>query len=810
MRTFVYLFMFLVLSIQMAFAVEVAGTVEVDVSAAGKALAGAQVKLVPASGQARVATTGADGMARFPDVVMGDVRVEVTRDGYTPQAAELRVGAGGATRYRADLVAVAPAPASQSAPPAVPADAVIEVRASRILVNPRNPVGVTTNRLDFASDRNQTSVLQTNGTQGVVSTVPGVQTNSVGQFHVRGEHKAVGLSVDGINIPILAEDSTSQYFDPRLLQSMEVQTGFFDSSAGGQLGALLNVKTPEGTKDTQVEITPTLGTFDTQSLLLRASGASDDLRTSYYFGALTSSTDNKLNPVEPDAQTLNNRGEDDNFLLRLSHRDGRDSYGATFSYYDGKYGVPQTGENFAAGVRQDQDIKNFLGVTSFRRDMDPDTNVLFGLAFLRSAQRISNNGVFTPFTAFDPARSEELAEEGFPLDPENPGSPYLPTVKRVNEQVQPTFEVAHRTATDHQLKGGVSLTYIRTREIANIVDAGGGGQLPGAIEVPDPVDPDADPIVVPATVFDVNLARRGMISALYFSDTFPVGDRLVLNAGARAEEFKNFSTVTASQVSPRLNAAYDLGKNQVLRASYNRTFNAPPLEVDTTGGTFTLPQRTHQTELAYEFQPFDNAVGRVAGVYKEFKDQVDVGLLIPNSNVPLFGPVNFGSAVYRGLELSLNTSNRFGWNGFLAATLFAVAKPLTQGRFTDELPRFNDHDQRNQVNTGANYTFDSGITLGGDVLWASGFPQEAIGLYNQAGVTPFGLSGDRFDRAIANLSARYAPRDERGRVRNDGLSGTLQVQNVFDEREVVNFLSEFSGTRFVQGRRTLGSISYKF
>jgi hypothetical protein len=38
----------------------------------------------------------------------------------------------------------------------------------------------------------------------------------------------------------------------------------------------------------------------------------------------------------------------------------------------------------------------------------------------------------------------------------------------------------------------------------------------------------------------------------------------------------------------------------------------------------------------------------------------------------------------------------------------------------------------------------------------------------------------------------------------------LDVENLFDSREVINFQSAFSGTRFQQGRRILVSASLKF
>ena len=44
----------------------------------------------------------------------------------------------------------------------------------------------------------------------------------------------------------------------------------------------------------------------------------------------------------------------------------------------------------------------------------------------------------------------------------------------------------------------------------------------------------------------------------------------------------------------------------------------------------------------------------------------------------------------------------------------------------------------------------------------------------------------------------------------DNLSLGLDIQNVFDDRSIVNFQSGFSGTRFVQGRNILLSLNGNF
>jgi outer membrane receptor protein involved in Fe transport len=286
----------------------------------------------------------------------------------------------------------------------------------------------------------------------------------------------------------------------------------------------------------------------------------------------------------------------------------------------------------------------------------------------------------------------------------------------------------------------------------------------------------------------------------------PLSEKLILNYGLRADTFDDGLSVSTGQLSPRFNLAYAPTEEQALRFSYNRLFQPPPIEIDTSGGTEVLPQRTHAWELSYENQFAKNMVGKLAFVYKDFQDQIDVALLIPNSNIPVFAPINFARAEYKGIELSVSTFNKTGWNGFLAATI-GEARPTEPGLFAGHFPEYNDHDQRVQTTAGVSYTWESGLSAAADILYGSGFPQEALPLYNSIGITPYGLVGGRQERFITNLSIQYMPEDDK-----DGatLGGGIQVFNLFDDRSNLNFLSEFSGTRFVTGRRFLLNLATKF
>lgn len=765
----------------LAIAVEVLGTLEVEVVSAttDQPVAGVTVKVRQASATSVTAesVTDAQGKARFERLLTGDYTLELLHADYEVSEADVRVTPDATVKFQALLLVKGE-------------ETVIDVTQSRLLVN-RGSTAPTTRR-----DARQIEQLANSASlQEVVGTMPGVQTNSLGQIHVRGEHKSVSLSIDGIDVPVTLASSTSQLIDPRFLQSLDIQTGGFDASVGGQTGAVLSMVTLSR-PEPFVEVTTRGGNVGQVEGLIRAGGANDDNTFDYFVGARLGRTDLRLEAPHPTEQTLNNTATDTNLVVRLHGKTEQDDVGFTVAYQNAELGVPQTPQNFAAGVRQSQNDRNTLAVLSWQRQISEDGGLQLGLSYLSSSQSVNNNGVFTPWFPISPAVDEELAEDGATSRPGNPGSPYLPVSDLKLRQLQPSLEYTHKVG-EGKIKVGATANFIHSNQFVDVIDAGGGGGLP-----------QSDPSLPPPGRFTANVIRDGFSGGVYFSHTVPVSDELTLNYGLRADRFNDGVTVNTGQVSPSVNLAYGPTDTQVFRASYNRLFQPPPLELNVAGGSGVLPQRISTYELSYENQLAANLVGKVALVRKDITDQVDIALLIPNSNLPVFAPINFPQALYQGIELSLSSSNPTGWNGFGTATI-GSSRPLAPSPQEGHLHEYNDHDQRVQLTGGVSYIWPEGWFAGADGYFGSGYPQELLPLYNAIGVNPFGYSGERIPRFIANLRLGYRPRDEQGKpLSGPGLS--LDVLNVFDDRTLLNFFSEFSGTRFVQGRRVLLNATYEW
>ncbi|MFA7484237.1 MAG: TonB-dependent receptor [Vulcanimicrobiota bacterium] len=726
------------------------------------------------------ATTNAEGIARFTNLSIGEVFVEASKEGIGLDRSLLTITAGSDNTFEAYLM------------PFDEDTTAIQVEGDLLLVNSTSPTEGATTRRD--SDFMKRQIAGGNDLQGVLATIPGVQSNSLGQVHVRGEHKALSLTLDGVDLPIATESSVTQPIDPEFIDTAEVATGMYDAAQGGQQGAVVNAVTPGEGDDPFVRFDAKVGDYGQTDLILKAGGSNEANDVNYFVGVRRRTSDLYLESPHPNTQDLNNHGQLVSLMLKLNKKTDLSRFGLTLSHQSADYGVPQTPQNFAAGVRQNQEDSNTLALLSWNQELTENDDLLFGLAFQRSRQKTHNNGAFTPFTAVPVALQEELAEEGFPLDPENPGSPYLPSTDLTITQLKPSLDYTHRFRENHRLKAGLSANFINSNQRISITDPGGGGGLPNPLGLP------GTPVA-----FQAALERDAFVGGLYLSHTYPLTEKLIVNYGLRADTYDDGLGLSTGQISPRVNLSFAPTDEQAFRLSYNRLFQPPPLELDVSGGTQILPQRTDAYELSYENQFAKNWVGKIALVRKDFKDQIDVGLLIPNSNIPVFAPVNFARAYYQGIELSVSSHNETGWNGFATATI-GEAKPTEPGLFVSHFPRYNDHDQRIQATAGVSHTWKNGLSAGVDVLYGSGYPQEALPLYNSIGIAPFGLSGDRQSRFITNLNIQYFPEEKEGGT----LGAGLQVFNLFDDRSLLNLFSEFSGTRFVTGRRFLLNLNARF
>ncbi|HEX8462989.1 MAG TPA: TonB-dependent receptor [Abditibacterium sp.] len=304
----------------------------------------------------------------------------------------------------------------------------------------------------------------------------------------------------------------------------------------------------------------------------------------------------------------------------------------------------------------------------------------------------------------------------------------------------------------------------------------------------------------------VNIRRDGYYRALYLQDTWRVGSKLTANYGLRYDMFKRNQTTGGEQsnqkknfLGPRLNLSYAIQNGLIARASYNRLFIQPPLANGARVGTSAEPETLNQYETSLEKQ-FGRQSVKASYFYKQIRNQLDIALLVPGSQIGIYSAVNLDRDQVHGLELSYDLAprNGVGLGGYLSAS-----RSVAKFNDAEEGRSFNDHDQRYTVSSGLNYTLRNGASAAAVLYYGSGIASSAI----DGGLGSI-FNGKRESRTRVDLrfsSGRGGPRILRA---VGGLN--LDIENVFNDRSLINFGSDFSGTRFQQGRRIVLSTNFGF
>ncbi len=162
-----------------------------------------------------------------------------------------------------------------------------------------------------------------------------------------------------------------------------------------------------------------------------------------------------------------------------------------------------------------------------------------------------------------------------------------------------------------------------------------------------------------------------------------------------------------------------------------------------------------------------------------------------------------------GVELSwdLIPKNNVGLGSYVAYTN-SLAKPggEVDGIPGTSAPVYNDHDQLNTITAGLSYTLKNGAAGALDFYFGSGLGSSGLSATNP--LNPDNTA-PRTPHSRLNLSLSTGPQLFGGKKNQHG-GVTLIIENIFDDRSVINFNSGFSGTRFDQGRTILLNVFGKF
>jgi len=327
--------------------------------------------------------------------------------------------------------------------------------------------------------------------------------------------------------------------------------------------------------------------------------------------------------------------------------------------------------------------------------------------------------------------------------------------------------------------------------------------------------------------------RRGRQQSAFVQDQWHKGP-FTLSAGLRFDHYGVVADATAW--SPRLGAAYSIPKaGLVLRASYDRIFQAPAMEnlllasADLTtqlGGGAFLPLRPSRGNY-FEAGFSKSLLGKMrldgSWYLRKVDNFADDDLLL---NTGVSFPIAFSHADIRGFEAKLElphwgpVSGFMSYSNMLATGQLPVAGGLLLGGDAQSLVEGTGsfpitQDQRNSLRARLRIQANRRLWFAVESDYNSGLPVDLKGADMDFLTQQYGaaiLNKVNFDRGRVRPSASFDASAGLSLYQLDRKTVRLQadVFNVFDRLNVIDFAGVLSGTALQAGRNFAVRLNASF
>lgn len=674
------------------------------------------------------------GQFRFENVALGHYFVKVEVEGFVPQTQKLTLGSGAEARLHFPLAVNG-------------AREQVEVRETAQSVDTASSTSLSTvNREQIADTPGAT---QTNSMAAITNYVPGAYVVH-DQLHIRGGHQVSWL-LDGVPVPNTSiASNVGPQFDPKDIDSIEVQRGGYSAEYGDRTYGVFNVVTRSGfERDRQAEVTTSYGSFNNTNDQISFGDHSE--RAAYYGSLSGYRTD--LGLETPVQRVINDLGAGvGGFTSLIFNRDPDDQLRLVASARGDHYQVPVNPANPLHDVEDERD--DFVNFT--------------WLHTVESGVTLT----FSPFYHYNSAHYSGGSENAV-------RSEYA----RSSNYAGAVATLA-LTSARHNFHAGVQVFEDRDSQLYGVTTEppGGADTVPASRSFPS-----------------------GDNESIFLEDQLKATDWLTFNAGLRLTHFGG--TVSENAADPRIGAAVRIPHlGWALRAFYGRYYQAPPL-VTVNDSAFSGSQcltrgaaqcffplhgerdEQHEVGVAIPLLGWVIDLSNFRTAARNFFDHDALG----NSNV--FFPVTLAHARIRGAEAML-TSPRLAdraqvhvvYSHQYAQWAGNVTGGLIGGDLCDTLC-FLDHDQRDTLSAGLDLTLPRKSSLNFVVDHGSGFLDSDGPAHLPAHTT--------FDLALAK-SFR-----ERFTVRISGL-------NLGNNHYLLDNSNTFGGTHFANPRELAISLTYKF
>jgi outer membrane receptor protein involved in Fe transport len=674
-----------------------------------------------------------EGEFEFSAVAAGRYSVSVTAKGFNPEEQQILVTSGSAPilHFPLSLATVTEK---------------MEVSAAPATINTES--SASENTVSRAQIAHTPGADRTNSLAMITSFVPGAYMVH-DQLHIRGGHQ-VSWEVDGVPVPNTnIASNVGPQFDPKDVDTMEIQSGGFSAEYGDRSYGVFNVIPRTGFEyDNAGEFVASYGNFNQTNDQINFGSHTE--RFAYYGSVNANRSD--LGLETPTSEVIHDLVSGvGGFGSLIFNATPRDQLRLVASLRKDHFQIPNTPEQQAAGIR----------------DLDRESDAFVNFSWVRT---LSAGALLTvsPFYHFNRANLV-----GGPDD-----TPLITNHNRASNYIggQVTLGVVQGK---HNVHAGVESFAQHDNTFFSLQATDGSGLA---------LRQDTKP--------------WGGIAAAYFEDQYRLTTWLTLNGGVRLSHFGGL--VSENAADPRVGVALRVPKlDWIARGFYGRYYQPPPL--DTVSG----PLETLAVQQGFGFLPLhgerdeeyqagltvpwrgwglDTDVFRTHA--RNFFDHDALG----NSNI--FLPLTIQGARIQGWEATLRSPLiarrvhvHLAYSHQFAQGLGAVTGGLTDFSPPEEGFFWLDHDQRNTLSTVLSSSLPWRTWATTSIAYGSGF-----------------VNGD----GPAHLPARTTFDVSFGKSFAESWSLAFNALNVSNSRYLLDNSNTFGGTHYADPRQVYVQLRYRF
>ncbi len=663
----------------------------------------------------------------------------------------------------------------------------IVVKGSRTVNNITNFMDIKTGERtvelqDFhpAPAARMTSVIQEN--------LPGAVRAPTGEVHIRGQHGEYSYYIDGIPIPLGVFGGLNEVVDPSVINNITFYDGGFPAEYGGQIAAIIDIKTHVPTGSFHLNLSTFGGSYLTSNSeglgsgvgsfkSLNSNGQSISIsnhigRFGYFFTGTRDENDRRVDTPTP--VVFNDHGFDYFLYGKMDYFLSENDYLTTnLNYSETNTEIPF---DPALGINFDtQDSYNAFQTLSyyhtFSNETDKSSSLFAGL-FVRQGGLKFGTSPFDQTLQF-------LGKDttGYRV---NQNRDFVSFGTRIKYNQDLSHHFAYAAGLDFSATNGT--------EKFNFLDVNNNG---------------------PAN----NASFTGSDFGLFAETNIHPFEWTRIEAGLRYDQHIAPVINLQTQLEPRLKISFFPDDFTTLYLSYDRLFIPTNIEGlssvalavgDSAQATFPEKDNLYVAGIIHNF--LNGLTGKLDYFYKDSSPGLDDQTL-GSSTIRV--NVNINPIYVRGIELSLNYGDpQTPFSGYVNGSIIhAYGTGPVSGGF---LPADNstapfdlDHDQRLSAVVGLNYQPPNWfLNLVG--IYGSGLTNNPPANYTfNTGLFDFNMGAHTAPSWIFNLSGGYTFKLGGGGT----LEPSLTITNLLDHAHLIKG-AFFSGASFEERRNVVLKISY--